>query len=209
MTGIRWADWIHAGDTVVDVGANTGSYTKAFLAAGAKVIAFEPDPDVAKRCRDSYPDADVRAQAVGVQCGASTLYRGGANTQSSRWSGNVTKGNGEIDVPVTRLDCALKGQTIHGLKIDAQGDDGWVLTGAQQTLSRMPKGSWVLFELWPQGLRSAGFPMEGLDVALQGWMVVAHGKGYSETTLSLSQIVADATNWREGKHTNVLLRKGN
>jgi FkbM family methyltransferase len=214
MNGIRWADWIHAGDTVVDVGANVGDYTQPFAAAvgpTGQVIAFEPDPLTADRCRatvSALPQVEVRTTAVGAQCGTSVFYRTGPPTQHSRWLVNVTKYASELTVPVVTLDCALKGRTIHGLKIDAQGDDGWVLTGATEVLARMPVGAWLVFELWTAGLKVSGFALDDLPRLLDGWTVVAQGKSYSETQASLPAILASVRGWTNGTHTNVLLRKG-
>jgi 23S rRNA (adenine-N6)-dimethyltransferase len=50
---------IAAGDLVVDVGAGSGMLTSALLAAGARVVAIEPDRKLAARLRRACPDARV------------------------------------------------------------------------------------------------------------------------------------------------------
>ena len=54
---------IGRGELVVDVGAGTGLLTRALLAAGARVLAVEPDGRSVARLRRTCPDADV-VQAV-------------------------------------------------------------------------------------------------------------------------------------------------
>lgn len=212
MTGIKWAEFIQRGQTVVDVGANVGSYTKAFVDAvgpTGTVIAFEPDPEVAGRCQKSWPTADVRMQAVSNRCGVTTLYKAQHSAQSSRWKANIDKPSGRVTVPMVSLDCVLKGRTVHGIKIDAQGDDGQIIVGAVETLAKMPAGSWLLFEVWPAGLKAAGFSVMDLVDRLAGWDVVARGKAYEATTKTLSEILTTASDWTGGRHTNVLMRKRN
>jgi 23S rRNA (adenine-N6)-dimethyltransferase len=50
---------VSAGDLVVDVGAGSGMLTAPLLAAGARVIAIEPDRRFAARLRRACPAADV------------------------------------------------------------------------------------------------------------------------------------------------------
>ena len=215
MTGIQWADWIRPGDVIVDVGANAGSFTKAFAAAtGAtgRVIAFEPDPAMASRCRALATEGapiEVRECAVGARQESSPFYVSKNPTQNTRYQATIAKAvRSALVVDCVTLDAELAGLMIHGLKIDAQGDDGWVLMGARETLARMPARAWVLFELWPEGLRQSGFDLRSCADLCHGWTVVAQGKSYTETTQTLDRILLDATNWQQHKHTNVLLRKG-
>jgi len=50
--GLRfYRAFVAPGDLVFDVGANLGNRTKIFLALGAKVVAFEPQPECADRLR--------------------------------------------------------------------------------------------------------------------------------------------------------------
>jgi 23S rRNA (adenine-N6)-dimethyltransferase len=50
---------VAAGDLVVDVGAGSGMLTQPLLAAGARVIAIEPDRVLGARLRRACPEAEV------------------------------------------------------------------------------------------------------------------------------------------------------
>jgi 23S rRNA (adenine-N6)-dimethyltransferase len=50
---------IAPGDLVVDVGAGSGMLTAPLLAAGARVIAVEPDRTLGSRLRRACPDAEI------------------------------------------------------------------------------------------------------------------------------------------------------
>lgn len=204
---MNWDEWIRPGDCVVDVGANVGEYTKYFVERASHVIAFEPNASVVEKCRAVAPKADVRVMAVGEEDGETTMYLTEQHhTQGSRYLENHPKGT-PVSVPMTTLDTALSGLIVNGIKIDAQGGDGWVLVGAQETMARMPKGSWLIFELWPEGMQHAWFDMGRLIPLCSGWSVVGNGKDCLPTTETLAQIV---TAWRgrtNGRHTNVFLRK--
>lgn len=213
MTGIKWSQWITAGDLVVDVGANVGGFVGPFLDAGAEVLAFEPDVRTADRCRATYPKASVRAVAIGEEVGVTefVVCSPGFSTQNSRFHGNTPlekHGKSERQsVPMTTLDVALNGRIPCGIKIDTQGGDGWVVVGAQETMRRMKPGAWMLMELWPQGMKEAGFDIGRLVPLCSGWDPVAYGKSYVETTETLPALVQTMWNWPGQKHTNVLLRK--
>lgn len=211
MNGIRWASWIESGDLVVDVGANVGGFVGPFLEAGAEVIAFEPDARTADLCRAKFPKASVRTVAVGEEVGVTdfVVCSPGFSVQNSRFPKNAPheKYTEVSSVPMTTLDVALNGRIPKGIKIDAQGGDGWVVVGAQETMYRMAPGSWILMELWPQGMKEAGFDIGRLVPLCSGWVPVAQGKSYSETSDTLPDLVQTMWHWSGHKHTNVLLRK--
>ena len=52
---------VQAGDLVVDVGAGSGMLTAPLLAAGARVIAVEPDRELGRRLRRMCPNAEIAA----------------------------------------------------------------------------------------------------------------------------------------------------
>jgi 16S rRNA A1518/A1519 N6-dimethyltransferase RsmA/KsgA/DIM1 with predicted DNA glycosylase/AP lyase activity len=52
--GLRefYRPFIPKGSLVFDIGANVGEYTQAFLDLGARVVAVEPNPDLARKLTD-------------------------------------------------------------------------------------------------------------------------------------------------------------
>jgi hypothetical protein len=65
------------GSLVFDVGANLGDKSEALLAAGMRVVAFEPNPDVApelkSRCQD-HKDWSFLHSALGRTASINTFY---------------------------------------------------------------------------------------------------------------------------------------
>ena len=62
-------------DLVFDIGANHGNRVDPFLKIGAKVIAIEPNPKLAKKLEKKYGDKiDVVQKAIGEKDGVINLY---------------------------------------------------------------------------------------------------------------------------------------
>jgi FkbM family methyltransferase len=124
-------------DLFLDVGANVGSY--AILAASlcsARVIAFEPDPDSARVLRRNIAInhlsalADVREAAVGGVHGK-TAFTLGLDTM------NRVAGLGDQSVqlvPIIRLDDIPDAETPTLIKMDVEGFEEQVLSGASRVL---------------------------------------------------------------------------
>ena len=53
---VRWALAMAPGPRVLDLGAGTGKLTAALVAAGAEVVAVEPDPQMLAQLRRELPD---------------------------------------------------------------------------------------------------------------------------------------------------------
>lgn len=68
------------GDLVYDLGAGTGRVTAALVAAGARVVAVERDPNLARKLRARFEGADVRVvEADLARVGFAAPYRVVAN----------------------------------------------------------------------------------------------------------------------------------
>lgn len=134
-----YAPFLSPGDLCFDVGGNIGEKSEAFLALGARVVAFEPQPfifrEMTARCSPSRRFTAVNA-ALGALPGQLPMYisaQSGASSLVPSWTKDVVE---VISVPVITLDQAID---QHGLprlcKIDVEGYELQVLRGLSQPLS--------------------------------------------------------------------------
>jgi FkbM family methyltransferase len=121
-----------------DVGANIGEKSEALLDAGARVVAFEPNPQVLPelraRCRHRS-NWSVVATALGSGPAIATLRAQESHGQSSlseSWEGKVIA---TYKVPVVTLDSAIQcfGAPFF-CKIDVEGWELEVLMGLTQPI---------------------------------------------------------------------------
>jgi len=132
--------FVEPGDTVFDVGANIGQKADLYLAAGAKVICFEPQPDCLTILTQKYqqnPNAFIVNKGLGEQAGTMQLsVCSDANyisTFSQKWkTGRFANydWNQTVTVEITTLDEMIK---LWGCpkfcKIDVEGFEHQVLKG--------------------------------------------------------------------------------
>jgi FkbM family methyltransferase len=135
---------------VFDVGAHVGDRVRTFRRLGARVVAIEPQPALAKVLRLFYgrdPLIKIEAAAVGRQVGTTELSLNMQNptvsTASAEFIAAARNATGwqdqrwakRIRVPVTTLDALI---AAHGMpsfiKIDVEGFEAEALGG----LSRPP-----------------------------------------------------------------------
>jgi len=131
---------IRKGDLVFDVGANYGEKSRIFLQLGAKVIAFEPQPDCREelkwRCGKAS-NLTVVETALGAESGEATLYvresRGSSGFVRNWVTSKIEK---ELIVPVGTLDRAIEEYGVPSyIKIDVEGFEYQVLKGLSQPVS--------------------------------------------------------------------------
>lgn len=142
-------DYLRPGDQFVDVGANVGTYTLlAASVGGVRVVAFEPSSRTFERLvenlrlnrLDGPGGVDARRCAVGDADGTVELTVGldtvnrivpAQAAPGARPAATVER------VEACRLDTALAGRAGPGvIKIDVEGHEPAVLTGATQVMSR-------------------------------------------------------------------------
>jgi FkbM family methyltransferase len=138
-----YAQHIHQGDLVFDIGANVGIYTEIFTELGARVVAVEPNPSCyhllerLSRCQNVI----VVPLAAGDKPGTATLQLSSNNLicstnadwlEATRHSPlhNGAKWIGKMDVETTTLDILAQRYGVPSfVKIDVEGSDDRVLAG--------------------------------------------------------------------------------
>jgi FkbM family methyltransferase len=132
------------GSLVIDCGANVGEISALFLARGADVIAFEPDPvafEALRRRVGHYPNVILRQQAVSDRAGTASFFfhkeradgSGGAEfTVSSTLVAekrNVDTRH-SIEVELVDLDAFITalGRKVDVLKMDVEGAELAILS---------------------------------------------------------------------------------
>lgn len=158
-------EYLNKIDLFVDVGANLGYYTCLALQGGKPVIAFEPQQQnlhclfqniLANGWQDK---AEIFPLALSDKPGILTLY--GASGPSAslipNWAGYSSRFK-QI-VPISTLDNIVGGRSLDKrlfIKIDVEGAEFNVLSGALNTLARSIKPVWLveicLQEFHPEGI---------------------------------------------------------
>lgn len=183
--------FIRPGDVAFDIGAHVGDRAGSFCRLGARVLAVEPQPRLARLLRLVFaraPSVHVLPVLVGAAAGTARLALNSANPTVATaspdfiaaaagapgWEGQTW--DGAITVAVTTLD-ALAG--THGapafIKIDVEGYEAAVLAG----LRRAPRA--LSFE----------FTTIQRPVALE-CLTLLHGLGYRAFNACLGEGMAFA-----------------
>ena len=183
------APFVREGSAVVDVGANTGGFTKwaaQIVGPTGSVLAIEPDT----RCYDLLdhlaavcPQVTLHRGAVGAWPGPADCYQAKHTSQTSLWRAAVPAGDTVTTtrVDVTTLDALVARADL--VKIDAQGMDAEILVGATRLLQACP--AWIV-EVWPNGLAAAGQTPKGLwELLTQAGLTVTWAGGVVVTEENL------------------------
>jgi FkbM family methyltransferase len=140
------------GDTYIDVGANIGHLAiEAALIVGptGRVTAFEASPRIAYFLRENIllnkiPNIRVVQAAVGPTNGWVSF----SDERSDELNSVIE--HGEIEGPLITLDTLLDSTSATLIKIDVEGFEKYVLTGAKSLLA---KTSFIYFEAWDRHFR--------------------------------------------------------
>ena len=135
----------------VDVGCHKGQYLREILknAPDGCHFAFEPIPELAQVLRDDFPSVDVRSNALSDKPGDTTFFvipeapaLSGLDERKFVSPDLIRKA---ITVTTARLDDSIpSGLSIRLIKIDVEGAEGLVLSGARETITR--NRPYIIFE---------------------------------------------------------------
>lgn len=131
---------LRPGELFVDVGANVGSYSiLACAVARARGCAVEPVPATFRRLvenmRVNHLDNLVECSNVGLGSQPGTLRFSSDLDVCNRALADGDDRHGSIEVPATTLDALLAGRSPRLIKIDVEGYESAVLSGAHTTLA--------------------------------------------------------------------------
>jgi FkbM family methyltransferase len=177
--------------SVIDGGANRGSFTDAFLQLHRpeKLVLVEAIPELAEKLRARYadrPDISVVSAALSDKNGEARfeINRSDASSsllpidpRNSAWFSRDLTVARTIRVPTLTLPALMEAQrleTVDLLKLDLQGAERFVLTGGETVLDRVRviyteiffeqlyAGAWLFWEM-NEFLSRRGFKLCGLS----------------------------------------------
>lgn len=127
-------------DVFVDVGANIGSYTVlAGAAVGADCIAIEPVPSTFSHLLENvelnYLQNSVDCLNIGIGKEAGTLRFSADEDTMNHVVADAEVCDRTIDIAVKRLDDVLAGRSPTIIKIDVEGWEANVISGAREVFS--------------------------------------------------------------------------
>jgi len=133
-------------DVAVDGGANLGYASAVMAARAARVVAFEPHPDLAQRLeantrrwgRRASP-VEVHRFALDAHTGNARLVEGAgfsANEGTAHLADDREPASVSYDVETTTLDRAVGSLVVGVLKLDIEGHEVHALAGAVDLLGR-------------------------------------------------------------------------
>jgi FkbM family methyltransferase len=143
-------NFVRPGDLVFDVGAHVGDRVASFLRLGARVVAVEPQPAMARALRLLYGrsrSVTIEALAVGREPGRARMLINPDNpTVSSISPAFVAAAHGApgwetqcwseaIDVSVTTLDALIAKHGVPAfIKLDVEGFEAEALSGLSRAV---------------------------------------------------------------------------
>lgn len=147
---------IKPGDVFYDIGSCVGLYSLHAAMLGAKVIAFEPDPDYRKRLMRNIKinrlgkDVKVLDWAVSDQNGSVSFYTDGVdgNSPSLREVGS----RNSVIVQTKTIDNAIADKEIFSpdiIKLDIEGAEALALKGMKKLLASPSAPRFLFVEFHP------------------------------------------------------------
>jgi FkbM family methyltransferase len=196
------------GRVALDVGANKGWYCLELAKVASRVVAFEPNPELADRLRAlmacSPYAVDVRCVALSDRAGTAELRvpakRSGSATLEP---GNLhvnelarTEAIAALTVRLERLD-AMDVGPIGVMKIDVEGHQRPLLSGARQTLERDKPELLIEVDERHEPGSIAAVDAQLRELGYRGYFLL--GPALLPMPLFRAELLHAADNWKSGK----------
>ena len=141
----------HAARDGLDIGAYLGMYTRLLSSYCERVFAFEPNPETAEKLKagvSGLANVEVVQSAVSDRPGTATFYVDRRPEWGAVASSLYDLGiDGEqVQVDTMAIDQFCQGLDIGVMKIDAEGHESEIFSGAWQTIERCKPA--IVFEVW-------------------------------------------------------------
>ena len=151
------------GDHAVDAGAHIGYFTVVMairIGSSGRVGAFEPEQRnfallKANCILNGCTNVELRQVALGARSERRQLYLGQDNLGDHRL--HSVAGREACTVEVVRLDDCLRGHRLDFLKLDTQGSEAAILSGAVETIRANADRLICLMEVSPRLSEAAGY----------------------------------------------------
>lgn len=144
-------DLLNHADVMIDVGANVGFFTCLAATMGKHVLAIEPSAHNLRNLYANVRDNDLSGVeifpvALSDHPGIMDLFGAGQGASLIRGWGGI-KATHSAPTPINTLDNLLAGRFQDKrlvVKVDVEGAELSVLRGAEATLTRSPRPSWLV-----------------------------------------------------------------
>ncbi len=150
----RMIEAIQPDDTFFDIGSCIGFVAIHAARRGAKVVAFEPDPQLRARLTQNIAlnelDVQVMPVAVSNRDGVATLYTDGQHGLSPTLA--PTAGRGAIETVMRSIDSLIASGEIAKpglIKLDIEGAEVRALNGMKQLLRGRDRPRQIFIEVHP------------------------------------------------------------
>ncbi|NUM50850.1 MAG: FkbM family methyltransferase [Flavobacteriales bacterium] len=208
-------NYIHEGNTVLDIGANIGFTTLIFskkVGYSGKTISFEPDTTNFKHLKNLVEEKNLKNvslinKAISNQSGVLTFYTSPhLNVDHRAYKVNEYASVTEIEC-ISIDDYVMQNQLKPNfIKIDIQGYEYQAFVGMENTIKNNPNLI-VFTEFWPFALNKAGYSAKELiSLWIQSEFLIYTIK-HSKLILTTEKEISKYYSWPENKFCNFVLSK--
>lgn len=210
---INWLkQTIKPGDTILDIGANIGFYSKILsncVGSGGKIHAFEPDTTNFKHLSNNlkgFTNVVLNNMAVSDAPGEIKIYRSKDLNVDHR---TYPVGDYEsVDIiKAISIDAYIDGAfKVDLIKMDIQGYEVAALNGMAKTIENNPQIR-LLLEFWPHGLHAAGNTVALFYETITNLGLKIQFLEHGQTVPFDPSEIPQFEGWQWGQYKNILLHK--